>query len=204
MSKAFTSGFQPAGRRGYHHGALREALIDAARFLIAERGPQGFTLIEAARLVDVSPAAPYRHFKDRDALVGAVASQGFEAFAGRLRAAVETAASRSGLDELGQAYLAFAREEPGYYGAMFLARRTGPPPEGEAFAILVEAVRRALGPGSDAEAEPAALRIWALAHGVAVLSATGQWPSRPGIPAPETVLEDGGRALLQAARAGDA
>ena len=58
-------------RRGYHHGNLREALIQAAQQLMAERGPEGVTLSEAARMAGVSPAAPYRHFKDRTNLVAA-------------------------------------------------------------------------------------------------------------------------------------
>jgi AcrR family transcriptional regulator len=195
MSKVFTSPFQTAGRRGYHHGNLRESLIEAARFLIAERGPQGFTLIEAARLVDVSPAAPYRHFKDRDALVGAVAAQGFEAFAARLRAAGRGANGGLRLQALGAAYLAFAREEPGYYGAMFLANRTAAPPEGQGFDILIEAVREALAAGGP-DVAATAMQIWALAHGVAVLAASGQWPRRAGAPLPDAVLAAGARAIL--------
>ena len=57
-----------SGRRGYHHGNLREALIEAALELIGAKGPAGFTIAEAARLAGVSPAAPYRHFRDADAL----------------------------------------------------------------------------------------------------------------------------------------
>ena len=59
--------------RGYHHGNLREALIQAALDLIAEKGPTGFTFAEAARSAGVSPAAPYRHFRDRDELLSDVA-----------------------------------------------------------------------------------------------------------------------------------
>ena len=67
--------------RGYHHGNLREALIQAALDLIAEKGPTGFTFAEAARSAGVSPAAPYRHFRDRDELLSDVAMRGFEMFA---------------------------------------------------------------------------------------------------------------------------
>ncbi|MGB0087449.1 MAG: TetR/AcrR family transcriptional regulator, partial [Rhodomicrobiaceae bacterium] len=74
----------PPGRRGYHHGNLREALIRGALDLIAEKGPAGFTIADAARLAGVSPAAPYRHFRDRDELMADVARHGFEEFAGRL------------------------------------------------------------------------------------------------------------------------
>ena len=67
--------------RAYHHGNLREALIQAARDLIKEKGPGGFTFADAARSAGVSPAAPYRHFRDRDALMADVAREGFERFA---------------------------------------------------------------------------------------------------------------------------
>ena len=68
------------GRRGYHHGRLKDALIEAARALIAENGPAGFTLAEAAKRVGVTGAAPYRHFADRNALIGELARRGFEIF----------------------------------------------------------------------------------------------------------------------------
>ena len=72
------------GRRGYHHGNLREALIRAALDLIAEKGPAGFTFADAARSAGVSSAAPYRHFRDRQALLADVARRGFELFEERL------------------------------------------------------------------------------------------------------------------------
>ena len=65
-------------RRGYHHGNLKDALILAALHLIAERGPAGFTFAEVARAAGVSAAAPYRHFRDRNALIAEVARLGFE------------------------------------------------------------------------------------------------------------------------------
>src|SRR5205823_8234050 len=78
------SGQGPGGRRGYHHGNLREALIRAALDLIAKKGPAGFTFADAARWAGVSSAAPYRHFRDRDALLTDVARRGFELFKERL------------------------------------------------------------------------------------------------------------------------
>src|SRR5260370_8893580 len=74
----------------YHHGNLKQALIDAAVALVAEVGPQGFTLREVARRAGVSHNAPYRHFHDKDELVAAVAIERLE----RLTAAVETSAAR--------------------------------------------------------------------------------------------------------------
>ena len=68
------------GPRGYHHGNLKEALLRAALELIAQKGPAGFTFAEAARWAGVSPAAPYRHFRDRDELLSSVALRGFNQF----------------------------------------------------------------------------------------------------------------------------
>ena len=68
-------------KRGYHHGNLRQALVEAALTLIAEQGPTGFTLSEAAKTADVTPAAVYRHFTGRDQLIAEVARQGYDIFA---------------------------------------------------------------------------------------------------------------------------
>src|SRR5215467_14213379 len=116
------------GPRGYHHGNLKEALIRAALELIAQKGPAGFTFAEAARWAGVSPAAPYRHFRDRDDLLADVARRGFEQFAQMLANAWDNGRPDplTALDRLGKAYLAFARDEPAYYSAMFEA---GVPPE---------------------------------------------------------------------------
>ena len=68
-------------KRGYHHGNLRQALVDAALALIEEKGPTGFTLSEAAKQAGVTPAAVYRHFEGRDELIAEAAFQGYEIFA---------------------------------------------------------------------------------------------------------------------------
>src|SRR3984893_8330688 len=111
------------GPRGYHHGNLREALMRAALDLIAEKGPAGFTFAEAARSAGVSPAAPYRHFRDRDELLASVALQGFGQFEAALTRAWDGGRpdAFTAFERLGRAYLAFARTEPAYYSAMFEA-----------------------------------------------------------------------------------
>src|SRR3954464_9701353 len=111
------------GPRGYHHGNLKEALIRAALELIAEKGPAGFTFAEAARWAGVSPAAPYRHYRDRDDLLADVARRGFEQFAAALEQAWDGGRpdTFAAFERLGRAYLAFARGEPAYYSAMFEA-----------------------------------------------------------------------------------
>ena len=107
--------------RGYHHGNLREALVQAALDLIGDKGLGGFTFAEAARWAGVSPAAPYRHFRDRDALMADVAKRGFELFTDALRRAWDQGRPEPfrAFENVGRAYLAFARTEPAYYAAMF-------------------------------------------------------------------------------------
>src|SRR5919106_1324781 len=107
--------------RGYHHGNLKEALLQAALDLIAEKGPAGFTFAEAARSAGVSPAAPYRHFRDRDELLASIAQRGFEQFEALLTAAWDDGRpdTVTAFERVGRAYLAFAREEPAFYNAMF-------------------------------------------------------------------------------------
>src|SRR5579863_4313639 len=109
--------------RGYHHGNLKEALVQAALDLIAQKGPSGFTFAEAARFAGVSPAAPYRHFRDRDELLASVALRGFTQFEAALARAWDDGRpdAFTALDRLGKAYLEFARAEPAYYSAMFEA-----------------------------------------------------------------------------------
>jgi AcrR family transcriptional regulator len=193
-----------ATRKGYHHGALREALLSAARKLIAEKGVAGFTLADASRLAGVSGAAPYRHFRDKDELVAEVARLGFQAFAERLGAAASAAAAHGGLaafDAMGRAYLGFARTEPGAYAAMFAGglRQGDAQLQGageQAFQTLIGGLMQAFGGAPPAGLDPVALafRIWALAHGVAMLEQTHA--RRMGIDG-EAALSDGVRDLLR-------
>jgi AcrR family transcriptional regulator len=193
-----------AGKRGYHHGNLRVALISATRELLAARGPQGFTLADAARKAGVSAAAPYRHFEDRDALMQAVAHEGFVLFGKNIFAATEGHCDpREALAAMGRAYLAFARAEPGYYAAMFALRHgDDAPPDEEhdaAFQLLISTIASILAernlPGD--AASPLAFQIWGLSHGVATLATTGHLDDA-GMSA-EDILVDGAMALLAAA-----
>jgi AcrR family transcriptional regulator len=111
----------PRRRTTYHHGDLRNALVTAALQAIAEEGAEGFTLRDAARRAGVSPAAPYRHFADRDALLGAVAAEVME----RLGAAMDAAVAQAGTTDpleifraTGVAYVRFAVEHPAHFRIM--------------------------------------------------------------------------------------
>jgi len=193
-------------RQGYHHGNLREALVAAARGLIAERGPAGFTLVEAARMAGVSAATPYRHFKDRDALVAELRRRGFEEFGRRMTAAAASdARPEEAFERMGRAYLAFAREEPGYYGAMFTP---GPVKvamaPGEADAGTFGALEASIGriaraaAGARGEQRRLAFLVWALSHGIATLSAAG-FPSGEAGVTPEDLLRGGVTDLIRGA-----
>jgi AcrR family transcriptional regulator len=190
----------PGARRGYHHGNLREALIDAALALITEKGPGGFTFAEAARAAGVSPAAPYRHFRDREALIADVAKRGFEAFATSLGKAWDEGrpTPEAAFDRVGRAYLDFARREPAYFSAMFesgLALSDYPEARAEgdkAFAVLraaCEGLLAAVPAGKRPPAMMMALHIWSLAHGIAVLFGRGDQARRPIPMSPEELLE---------------
>ncbi|MDX1782371.1 MAG: TetR/AcrR family transcriptional regulator [Thalassovita sp.] len=108
-------------KRGYHHGNLRQALVDAALQLIEEKGPTGFTLSEAAKQAGVTPAAVYRHFAGREDLIAEAARQGYEIFADVMQYAYDSGqpSALAAFEATGRAYLAFARKYPGHYIAMF-------------------------------------------------------------------------------------
>jgi AcrR family transcriptional regulator len=108
-------------KQGYHHGNLREALVQACIALIEQRGPQGFTLSEAAREAGVTPAAVYRHFEGREDLIAEAARQGYEIFGDLMEFAYNKGqpSALAAFEATGRAYLAFARKYPGHYVAMF-------------------------------------------------------------------------------------
>jgi AcrR family transcriptional regulator len=190
------------GPRGYHHGNLKEALIRAALDLIARKGPAGFTFAEAARAAGVSPAAPYRHFRDRDDLLIDIAKRGFEQFTQVLARGWDDGRPDpfTAFERLGRAYLAFARSEPAYYSAMFEA---GIPLEANAelreagegaFAVLRTASEKLIAKLPPDRRPPSlmmALHVWALSHGVASLFGRADAGRRNVPMSPEELLEAG-------------
>jgi AcrR family transcriptional regulator len=186
--------------RGYHHGNLKEALLQAALDLIGQKGAAGFTFADAARMAGVSPAAPYRHFRDRDELLSSIAQRGFEQFETALAGAWDDGRpdTLTAFERVGKAYLAFAREEPAFYSAMF---ESGVPVDANpallaaaerAFGIIRAAAERlaALAPG--APRPPAlmiALHIWSMSHGIASLFSRGDAARRRLPMSPEELLE---------------
>src|SRR3954464_284391 len=189
--------------RGYHHGNLKEALLQAALDLIAQKGAAGFTFADAARMAGVSPAAPYRPFRDREELLASIAQRGFEQFEAQLTAAWDDGRpdTVTAFERVGKAYLAFAREEPAFYSAMF---ESGVPIDlnpmlmarsERAFAVIRAAAERLAALTPPGVTRPPALMmalpIWSLSPGIASLCARGD-EARHRLPmSPDDLLEAG-------------
>ncbi len=169
-------------RKTYHHGDLKRALTAAALTLVAEKGPKGFSLSEAARRAGVSVAAPYRHFTDKADLLAAVAEQGFVELHEALTAVKGTTTDvREQVIELGRAYVRWAVTHPDHYQVMFgsevsKADHPGLQVAGEAaFSDLLDAVTRCQQAGLISGQDPldAAVPLWSLVHGIASLASGG-------------------------------
>ena len=188
-------------KKGYHHGNLRQALTTAALELIEARGPTGFTLSEAAKQAGVTPAAVYRHFDGREALIAEAAQQGYEIFADLMEYAYQSGqpSALKAFEATGRAYLAFARKYPGHYIAMFESgisvNRT---PElalvaGRANGVLEKAATDLSQHIPKDKRPPASMfsaHIWAMSHGVVELFARNS-PGRASPFPPEDLLETG-------------
>ena len=167
-------------KAAYHHPDLRTALLTAAIEVLRERGAPGLSLRECARRAGVSHAAPYRHFPDKDALLRAIAMQGFAwlTAAGR-EAMAGHEEPRARLDAYGVAYVRFAIAHPEHHRIMFTSQFEIPPDsdtdtDGGAFDLLVEASEAVVREGEDALA--AAFAFWSLVHGISMLILDGRVP----------------------------
>lgn len=188
-------------KRGYHHGNLKQALVEAGLDLIADKGPQGFTMAEAAKLADVSAAAPYRHFGGREELITEMARQGFELFSDLLEFAYHDGqpSPLAAFEAVGRAYLAFARKHPGHYVAMF---ESGISPNASpdlaaacarANAVLARAAHdlsQRLPPDRRPPTAMFAAHVTAMSHGIVELYARSAPGTRSPF-SPEELLETG-------------
>ncbi|SDW91685.1 TetR/AcrR family transcriptional regulator [Litoreibacter albidus] len=188
-------------KRGYHHGNLKQALIEATLKLIEDKGPTGFTVAEAAKLAGVTPAAVYRHFEGREALIAECALQGHRIFGDLMEHAYADGhpTALKAFEATGRAYLAFARKFPGHYMAMFESGVNL-----QANPVLATAADRSRGVLEQAALKlsehipedkrpPATMfssHIWAMSHGVVELFARGTPGSKAPYP-PEDLLEAG-------------
>lgn len=162
----------------YHHGDLRESLIAATQVLVVEKGAEHFSLADACRLAGVTTAAPYKHFRDKQEILEIICERGFDRLRGTMSAAVEAqgAGTLEALQDMGRAYLRFARTEPNMFRLMFGqnadlkqanivdAAGTG------CFGYLIAQVALYIeGLGTGADPRMTALKLWTFVHGAACL-----------------------------------
>ena len=188
-------------KRGYHHGNLRAALVEAALELVEKKGPTGFTLSEAAKQAGVTPAAVYRHFGGREDLIAEAARQGYEIFADLMEYAYQSGqpSALASFEATGRAYLAFAKRYPGHYVAMFESGiSVNQNPElatvsSRAFSVLEQAsiqLSEHIPQGKRPPPQMVSAHIWAMSHGVVELFSRGSPGTKSPFPA-EELLESG-------------
>jgi AcrR family transcriptional regulator len=172
-------------KKNYHHGDLRQALINTAIALVAEQGIMNWSLREVARRIGVSHTAPYRHFADRDALLAAVGKKGFQELCEHLQETLAKIPNKPDerLQAIGIAYVQYAIAHPCEYEVMF---RYSPKDESQypalteagskAFAILVDAIALGQEVGVFRQENPRELALvaWSLVHGLSMLAIDGQ------------------------------
>jgi AcrR family transcriptional regulator len=155
----------------YHHGDLKRALLEAALEMLDEEGTEGVGLRELARRVGVSAAAPYRHFRGRQALLEAVATEGFRRFSTMMAAKEQDLPEIEQLPAMAEAYVRFALVQPALFRLMFSRQvdKTGNKAlhaaAVEAYASLAKAAAREV---PDAPSEGAVI-AWSFVHGLAML-----------------------------------
>jgi AcrR family transcriptional regulator len=188
-------------RDAYQHGDLREALIDAGVKLLTGGGVEKLSLRGAAQLAGVSHAAPYRHYRDKEALVAAIAERGFRMLTAKMRAQLEASGARKAarkLSALGVGYVMFGTEHPAYLQVIFGGGRahSDMPPElaaagAEAYGVLRDAVEAGIRAGElrKAEVDDVALACWSMVHGLSMLIIHGVVP-KPETPQLEAALAE--------------
>ncbi len=162
----------------YHHGDLRDALVQAALREAEQGGPEAISIKALAKKLGVSQPAPYRHFADREALLAAVTAEAFRQFTACLRDSVSRPSKRSKLSRLAQATLGFGLQRNGIYRLMFASRIMACASKDselhsaatETFALLLDALEA---PAVGLLRERYALQLWAALHGVVMLAEQG-------------------------------
>jgi len=164
----------------YHHGNLKTALLQSGLSILEDKGPSQLSLRAAARGAGVSPAAPYRHFANREALLAAIAERGFQQLETEMIAAYNKAQAHAleALQSLAHAYVNFARQQPHQFNLMFgpeVSGRGNYPALQDAadrtFSRVEDAIRRGQEEGSILQGDPEviALTLWSALHGLASL-----------------------------------
>lgn len=184
----------PPVKKGYHHGSLHSALIDASIALAREGGPDRVVLREAARLAGVSHSAAYRHFADREALLTEVSRHARAELAAEMRRRVSrTTDPQKRLQAVGVAYIDFALNQPGLFRAAFTShpataigdRSDAADAESsdaaEPYQVLGQVLdeTQAAGLLNPRRRPGAEIAVWSAVHGLACLLLDGPLPATP-------------------------
>ena len=179
----------------YHHGDLRDALVQAALQDAEQGGPEAISLKALAKKLGVSQPAPYRHFADREALLEAVTAAAFRQFNAVMRESIDKPSKQSKLLRFAHAMLTFGLRRNGIYRLIFASRTMACAQKGselhnaamEAFALLLEALEA---PAIGLLRERQALKIWASLHGVVMLAEQGLFTGQLAQTSREELVED--------------
>jgi AcrR family transcriptional regulator len=175
----------PRRAKRYHHGDLPRALLDAALHIVASEGTEALTLRAVARRAGVSQAAPYRHFANKEALLGAVAEEGFRSLVSAMRQAIAASGDNplARLRAVGLSYVEFAAGHPAHFRVMFGREMAGCSASptlhqiaAQTFDIVVQTIADCQRAGLARTEEPAedlALTAWSSVHGLAALLVNG-------------------------------
>jgi AcrR family transcriptional regulator len=188
---------QPARKplNTYHHGDLRDALVQAALAEAEQGGPEAISIKALAKKLGVSQPAPYRHFADREALLAAVTAEAFRQFSALMRETIRKPSKRSKLSRFAQATLSFGLRRNGIYRLMFATRTMACATKDselhaakmETLALLLEALEA---PAVGLLRERYALQIWAAVHGVVMLAEQGLLTGKIANVSREELVED--------------
>ena len=188
-------------RETYHHGDLRQALVDSARALLSSGGPAALTLRAAAREAGVSQTAPYRHFASRDDMLAAVAEDGFRRLHARMVAGAAAQSGKRALQQIAVEYVRFALESPAEYRIMFgregadLEKTAANRALNDASSAVMNLLQggieqmQAAGAIRAGDASVMAFTAWSLVHGVVMLTLDGQGSRTRHKPPVELVKE---------------
>ena len=179
----------------YHHGDLRDALVQAALGEVELGGPEAVSISALAKKLGVSQPAPYRHFADRETLLTAVTAEAFRQFSATLRESISKPSKRSKLSRFALAMLDFGLRRNGIYRLMFASRTMACAPKGtelhaaamETFGLALEALEA---PAVGLLRERHALKIWAALHGVVMLAEQGLLTGQVAHITREELVED--------------
>jgi AcrR family transcriptional regulator len=173
-------------KSGYHHGDLKRTLLDVSIAVIDRHGVDALNLRELAVRAGVSSGAPYHHFRDREALLAAIAEEGFAHLAAAMIRERDAAADdpTARLAALGRAYISFATADRGYFRVMFRGDLISSPELIQAKPLAYQLLWKAIedcqrsGVAPSGDAQPLVLTAWSVVHGLATLWIDGALPRK--------------------------